>query len=186
MTLDAGARLERILRVLPLVIGRGEVPIDEVRAAGDSTESTDRVVHPYAVLPLRGKWFLVAHCERSGSLRFFRVDRIHEMDRLSESFERPEGLDLDALVAGGRGFGSESAERLVVRYSPRVARWIAEREPGDAEQDGSFVVSHPLADDAWAVRHVLQYGPDAEVLAPARVRARVIATLTAMARSAGG
>jgi predicted DNA-binding transcriptional regulator YafY len=68
----------------------------------------------------------------------------------------------------------------VIRYSPRIARWIAEREEGDQEEDGSFTVSHPLADDAWAVRHVLQYGPEAEVLAPWRIRERVSATLREM------
>ena len=84
--------------------------------------------------------------------------------------------------SGERAFVSPSAERLVVRYSPRIARWIAEREEGELEADGSFVVSHPLADDAWAVRHVLQYGPEAEVLEPARVREKLVATLREMAR----
>ena len=77
---------------------------------------------------------------------------------------------------------SASAERLVVRYSARIARWISEREEGELAADGSFVVSHPLADDAWAVRHVLQYGPEAEVLEPARVRERLATTLRAMMR----
>ena len=152
---------------------------------GDSAESTERVVQPYAVLPVRGKWFLVAHCERSNGVRFFRVDRIQRAERLGESFVRPKAFDLDALLAGGRAFGAETSERLVVKYSPRIARWIAEREEGEQEGDGSFVVSHPLADDAWAVRHVLQYGPDARVLAPGRVRERVVSTLRAMAGSAG-
>ena len=86
------------------------------------------------------------------------------------------------MLRGERAFVSPSAERLVVRYSPRIARWIAEREEGELEADGSFVVSHPLADDAWAVRHVLQYGPEAEVLEPARVREKLVATLREMAR----
>ena len=59
---------------------------------------------------------------------------------------------------------------MTVRYSPRIARWIAEREEGDLADDGSFVVKHPLADTDWAVRHVLQYGPEAEVVEPAAVR----------------
>ena len=61
-------------------------------------------------------------------------------------------------------------EHLEVRYSATVARWIAERESGVAHPDGSFVVRYPLADEAWAVRHVLQYGPDAVIVAPARLR----------------
>src|SRR5262249_41656260 len=81
---------------------------------GDSAESTERVVHPYAVLPVRGKWFLVAWCERTDAVRFFRVDRIQSAERLAERFTRPKGVDLEALVPQDRAFGSSAAERLVV------------------------------------------------------------------------
>jgi proteasome accessory factor C len=152
---------------------------------GNSAESTERVVHPYAILPVRGKWFLVAWCERSDGVRFFRVDRIQSVERLTERFTRPKDVDLDALLAHDGALVSPAAERLVVEYSPRIARWIAEREDGEQMPDGSFIVSHPLADDAWAVRHVLQYGPEARVLSPDRVRDEVIATLHSMAERHG-
>jgi predicted DNA-binding transcriptional regulator YafY len=42
-------------------------------------------------------------------------------------------------------------------------------------------IAHPLADTAWAVRHVLQYGPDAEVVEPEEVRALVRRRLEEMA-----
>ena len=83
---------------------------------GGSEESTERVVHPYAVLPVRGAWFLVAHCERSEGVRFFRVDRVLSAASLTETFERRPDVDLDALLSAERALVSESAERLVVRY----------------------------------------------------------------------
>jgi predicted DNA-binding transcriptional regulator YafY len=64
-----------------------------------------------------------------------------------------------------------------------VARWIAEREGVPTAADGSVVVRYPLADRDWAVRHVLQYGEDAVVLAPATVQRAVLAVLD---RLAGG
>ena len=148
---------------------------------GDGRKASERVVHPYAVLPMRGKWFLIGHCERAGALRFFRVDRIESGERSGESFEPPADFDIQNVAMPDRPLVSESAERLVVKYSPRIARWIGEREEGTTEADGSLVVSHPLADDAWAVQHVLQYGPDAVVLEPRRVRDRVASTLRRMA-----
>ena len=39
--------------------------------------------------------------------------------------------------------------------------------------DGAVTVEYPLGDEDWAVRHVLQYGPDAEVVAPDSVRESV-------------
>jgi proteasome accessory factor C len=168
-----------------------EAALDALRAAatelrkvrmvyrrGDSSESTERTVHPYVVVPVRGKWFLVAHCERTEAMRFFRVDRIQNLEPTADSFARPADVASISGVSGA--LVSAASERLVVRYSPAIARWIAEREDGEPAPDGSLVVSHPLADDAWAVRHVLQYGPEAEVLEPARVREKVLAVLERM------
>jgi predicted DNA-binding transcriptional regulator YafY len=47
---------------------------------------------------------------------------------------------------------------------------VAEREGVRPAEDGSLTLEHPVADESWAVRHVLQYGPDAEVLAPDSIR----------------
>ena len=44
-------------------------------------------------------------------------------------------------------------------------------------------MEHPLADRDWAVRHVLQYGPDVTVLEPAEVREAVVRRLEAMAQA---
>ena len=68
-----------------------------------------------------------------------------------------------------------------MRYSPRIARWIAEREGKPLAEDGSLTLDHPLADTDWAVRHVLQYGPDATVVEPMEVREAVVRRLEAMA-----
>jgi len=67
-----------------------------------------------------------------------------------------------------------------VRYSARVARWIAERDGVELDADGSLTMEHPLADVQWGVRHVLQYGPDAEVLEPADVRVEVVRRLSGL------
>ena len=46
--------------------------------------------------------------------------------------------------------------------------------------DGSLTMEHPLLDVQWGVRHVLQYGPDAEVMEPAGVREEVARRLAAL------
>ena len=69
-----------------------------------------------------------------------------------------------------------------VRYGPRIARWIAEREGTPIEADGSTVVEHEAITEDWAVRHVLRYGPDAEILEPAALRAAVARRLADMLR----
>ena len=87
---------------------------------------------------------------------------------------------------GVRIFRVDRILEVRVRYSPRIARWIAEREEGVWDADGSFVVNHRAVDPHWVVRHVLQYGPDAVVLEPEKVR-RVVGNLgTSVPESAHG
>jgi predicted DNA-binding transcriptional regulator YafY len=137
-------------------------------ASAGVVEATERTVAPLSLLPNRGRWFLVA---LSGEdVRVYRLDRMEEARLLEESFERPVGRALEELVVNGRVFIGETTERLVVRYSSRIAPWIMEREGKERDVDGSVTVEYPLGDAEWAVGHVLQYGPDAEVLGPVRVR----------------
>jgi proteasome accessory factor C len=140
---------------------------------GDATESSERVICPYELVIARGSWYLAAQCDAGEALRVFRLDRIESAELQRERFELPKAFSAAELMKQGRAFVSDAPSALRVRYSARIARWIAEREGGTLEADGSLVVDHPLADPEWAVRHVLQYGPEAEVVAPESVREAV-------------
>lgn len=148
-------------------------------------ETTHRTIAPYALVVASGMFYVVAYCERSEGLRIFRMDRVEAAEVGEERFDLPAGFSLDAVLRDGRAFHAEQVRTLRVRYSPRIARWIAEREGRSPAADGSLTVEHPLADEDWAIRHVLQYGPDAEVLAPAELRTAVRARLCAMMADAG-
>lgn len=137
---------------------------------GDASEATVRSVSPYALIAARGTYYMVAHCDDSKGIRVFRIDRIGDVVNTGEHFEIPDSFSLDDVAAHGRVLHTDDSRTMTVRYSPRIARWIAEREQGEVGADGSVVVQHPLADMDWGMRHVLQYGPDAEVLEPAELR----------------
>jgi proteasome accessory factor C len=147
--------------------------------------ATDRVVRPYALVVASGMWYAVAFCERSDALRVLRLDRVEGAEVLAEPYAEPADFSLDTVLRDGKVLSVREPQTLRVRYSPRVARWIAEREGKTPDADGSLTLEHPLADAEWAVRHVLQYGPDAEVLAPAEVRELVAARLAGIAAALG-
>ena len=150
------------------------------RKSGASAPA-ERAVHPYALVAANGAWYLVAHCESVSAVRIFRLDRVTSVEpHGQERFELPAGFSLEEVVKEGRVFSAPDASCMRVRYSPRIARWIAEREGHTPDADGSITVEHPLADHAWAVRHVLQYGADAEVLEPTSVRDAVVGRLRAL------
>lgn len=146
----------------------------------DGSPPGERTVCPYALVFARGMWYLVAYCEECSGLRIFRADRVHHATSLEQRFRVPEEFSVAEVLREGRAFRAEQTGRLVVRYSPRIARWIAEREGKQPTEDGALTVDYPLADLDWAVRHVLQYGPDAEILEPVEAREMVAARLRGM------
>jgi proteasome accessory factor C len=147
------------------------------RSSG-ATSSTVREVCPHSLAFVEQMWYVVS-TNSAEEMRLFRVDRIENVEILGDSFERNPEL-ASKLTSAGRAFYSTTNERMTVRYSPRIARWLAEREGKKLDADGGLTLEHPLADESWAIRHVLQYGPDAEILSPARLRQQLVAKLAAV------
>jgi proteasome accessory factor C len=148
------------------------------RKAG-AEAAADRLLCPYGIVYTSGMWYVVADCGEE-ELRIFRLDRVEAVEVLETRYEAPRDFSLDAVIRDGKAFQSAGAGTLRVRYSPKIARWIAEREGRTVADDGSLVLEHPLADAEWGVRHVLQYGPDAEVLDPPEVREAIVRRLTGL------
>lgn len=153
----------------------------EYQRPTDAQPGTRRV-RPYALVRADATVYMVAWCERAEGLRVFRLDRVTGAVATPDVFQVPGDFSLAQVLQQGHVFAREERpeETLVVRYSPQVARWVAERTGRAVAADGTLDVPYPLADEAWAVRHVLQYGPDAIVLSPASLRDRVVAVLDAL------
>lgn len=152
--------------------------------SADAESASERTVHPYGLACTRGAWFLVAFCELRNGPRTFRVDRISTVSVLEDQEAPvPDAFSLDDVMKQGRALATEDCESLRVRYAPKIARFMVEAEAGTWDADGWFVVEYPLLDDRWAVRHVLKYGAEAEVLAPERIRHAVAERLRAALES---
>ena len=133
-----------------------------------------RSIEPHQIVFAEGRVYVVAWCRKSAGWRNFRADRVLDAMLERETFEPRAGFT--PFTEGEQVFraDADAVDEVAVRFSPEVARWLEERHPS-AERlaDGSAVVTFTVADPAWLVRHVLQYGPDAEVLAPEEYREAV-------------
>lgn len=165
---------EHLRRLREALRNRRQVRLSYRKAGAES--ATERLLCPYGIVFTSGMWYVVANCGED-DVRIFRLDRVEGVQVLATTYERPKDFSLDDVLRQGRAFQGAGLGTLRVRYSPRIARWIAEREGEALEPDGSLVMEHPLADVDWAVRHVLQYGPDAEVLEPPEVRRAIVERL---------
>jgi proteasome accessory factor C len=131
-----------------------------------------RTIEPYRLAYANGSWYVLGRDAELDQIRIFRADRILDAEILDVDFLVPHDFDARAYVRDdGRVFQKQDHTRAVVRYSPRVARWITERTNVEPDADGCVVVEHEVGDADWLVRHVLQYGPEAEVISPDSLRA---------------
>lgn len=179
---DLGQEAEatrQIRRDLQQCIRQRRVATILYRAAAQSEDGSRRV-YPLGIVWSRGMWYLVAWCERNDGLRVFRFDRIASARCETERYRAVDGFALESVLRDGRVLVGDPAEPMRVRYSARIARWIAEREGTAIDPDGTTTVEHEVFSEDWALRHVLRYGPDAELLEPAALRDAIARRLDAL------
>lgn len=142
-----------------------------------------RRVAPLLLVHAEGRWYLLGRDLDREGFRAFRLDRVVDAEVTEERFT-PSAEDDQAMEAflqdgrvqdGGREDDAEAFE-AVVDYAPSIARWIREHGWENTEElpDGGLRVRHQLLDPEWLLRHVLWYGPDAHVLEPDWMRARIV------------
>ena len=148
-------------------------------AAEHDLSSAARSVEPHQVAYAEGRWYVVAWCRRGEGWRHFRADRVLDASLEEETFtSRPDHRDIETPA---ETFRKESHPVPVrVRFTPAVARWLAERYP-DARPlaGGGLEVEFQVLEPHWLVRHILQYGADAEVIEPPAIRALMRKVLAA-------
>lgn len=158
-----------------------------LRVEFDYTGGNRRSLNPYGLLSRGGYWYVVGHDLVRGAIRSFRVDRIiGDVVVTTDTFDRPEGFDVEAAVA-------TDAQMLGDAGSPEVARVLIDsnlapsviREFGEAcvveQRDTGVVVEVPCANRGAFRSWVLGLVAGAEVLSPAEVRNDIIAWLDELA-----
>ena len=143
----------------------------EIVYAGSGRGAGARVVEVHHVVRAHGHSYLIAWCRSRSGQRHFRADRVLEARLLDETFT-PRFLFDDAR--GGDVFMAPDEQRteVTVRFTRAISRWLCEQhDEAVPDERGGVTVTYPVADPAWLVRTVLQYGPEAEVVSPPAFRA---------------
>ena len=166
----SGAPSEELEQVLAAARrARDERKKLEILYCASAGEPSRRVVHVHQIVEAAGRWYVVAWCEKVGDFRNFRADRVLEARLLEREF-RPQVL-FKPVRKAEELLRADEVVTAKVAFSPRVARWLKERYADGREgADGRYVVTFRVADPAWFVREVLQYGAEAEVLEPEGLR----------------
>jgi proteasome accessory factor B len=143
-----------------------------------------RRLAPHGIGHRKGHWYLAG--VEGDATRVYRIDRMGRIVVGGESnaFARTPGVTVRrALADHPWETGTGEADQVTVRFDPTAAWWATRRLSGhDAVtlSDGSIEVvlqvTHLDAFLGW----VLSFGPEAEVVGPAEVRAAVVERVRAV------
>ncbi|GAA2074298.1 helix-turn-helix transcriptional regulator [Actinomadura alba] len=143
-----------------------------------------RTVEPYGLVLKGGSWYLVGRVE--GGHRTYRVDRIASAEPTGATFTRDDAFDLPGhwSARAAEFVASLLTEHVTVRLSPtgvRALRFAVEppalqeatAAAGEPDEHGWIVTSLPVESLDVAYTVLLRLGPEAEVLEPPSLRARM-------------
>jgi len=142
-------------------------------------KESERVISPQRLTQYRNSWYLDAWCHQAQGLRSFALERVREQTLVDEPAREVKPGELSAHFDQSYGIFSGPAEHLAeLRFTPEMARWIAEEnwhpdQQGGFEADGTWLLKLPFSNSRELVMDILRYGADVEVIGPDFLREAV-------------
>lgn len=151
-------------------------------------EVTRRKVDPLGLVYYSDSWNLVAYDHLRRDIRNFRLDRIHRMRVLQDTFRRPPDFDLAAYLRE-KGSTADSV-RIELWFADRAYRWAKRSIPAEVEEEvreGDGVrIAFAFENLDYLARWLLRYGTDVQVRHPAALRAALRERAEELVRHYGG
>jgi predicted DNA-binding transcriptional regulator YafY len=157
--------------------------------AASTNSEGDRVIDPYLLHIYRGtNPYVIGFCQKRQAIRWFRVDRIKQLEVLNERFVRDPKFDAKAHLEQifQAEVGSEPID-VAIWFDGRTAPYIRERrwhptQMLEEHDDGAVTLRMTVRGMNDLKRWVLGYGMGAKVLGPPELIALVRQDLGGMVR----
>lgn len=142
------------------ILERKIIEFDYYSPSGKSS----RQVKPYRILYRWSNWYLVGWCLMRQDYRFFKLNRLWQLQVTAESF-LPEKIEDEVLAMGTHLCDDKPFEVL---FHKRIEYLVIETygPKSYVEIDEGLLFSGHYTDEAFIVRWLLSFGKDAEVMSP--------------------
>ena len=147
---------------------------------------SSREISPQRLIYYRDNWYLDSWCHWRKALRSFSVDAIKQVEMLVETAKDIDETYLNNELASGYGiFSGAETDQAVLRFSPRIARWVSRElwhslQQSEYDESGYYILHIPYSQDTELIMDILKHGPEVEVLQPPELRRKVIDRIGAM------
>jgi predicted DNA-binding transcriptional regulator YafY len=141
-----------------------------------SDSETSREISPQRLTHYRDSWYLDAWCHLREGLRSFSVDAVRQLEIIAQPAVDADENQLNKELESGYGiFSGVETEQAVLRFSPKLARWVSDElwhpeQTSEYDEKGYFILRVPYSNDTELLMDILKYGAEVEVLEPLKLR----------------
>jgi predicted DNA-binding transcriptional regulator YafY len=145
-----------------------------------SNSQTSREISPQRLTRYRDSWYLDAWCHLREGLRSFSVDAVQKLEISSQPAIDTDENQLNKELESGYGiFSGADTEQAVLRFSPKLARWVSNElwhpeQGSEYDDNGYFILRVPYSNDTELMMDILKYGAQVEVLEPLKLRDKML------------
>ena len=149
------------------------------------------VLHPYTLATFRQGLYLFAFDADAGRVKTFAIERFVDMvRRRRERFAVPVGWKPEAHIAHAFGIISGPPHEVILAVDEEVGTYLRERtwHPSQTHRslpDGRMELRFQVALTVELSQWILSFGPQVEVLSPARLRTQIGEALSQAAKRYG-
>jgi predicted DNA-binding transcriptional regulator YafY len=144
-----------------------------------------RAVDPLKLVNYQGRWYLLAWCRLRRGKRMFHLSRIQTIRMTKQQVEHQLGKGDDYLTGVFGIFKGKATFTASIALTGQAAETVREQHWHPDQQieqtDTGILLQLPVADDRELLMKVLQFGEEAEVLAPETLRNTIKEKILSMA-----
>jgi predicted DNA-binding transcriptional regulator YafY len=149
-----------------------------------------RNLAPYRLWYFDGTFYLIAYCYLRRDVRVFAVDRIRAIELLAETFHRPDERIVDGFMETSFGVFRGEKVHVTICFAPQVAGYIREKKWHATQKltrlkNGGVQFEADVAGIQEIKYWVMQWGAQAEVISPGKLRREIQTEAAALLRLYG-
>ena len=141
-----------------------------------NSDRTERIIHPYKLIPYKKFWYCIAYCELRNDYRDFKLTRIQDYQIYEERFQRDESFRLEDYIGKTSIYADTYFVELHVKppFSKILSEKIySEDQEIEQQQDGSIIFRATMSGLPELTSFVLSMGSAVQVLGPNELRQSV-------------
>jgi len=151
-----------------------------------SGKKSQRRIDPMKLVNYQGRWYLLAWCETRRERRMFHLARMEEVTLTGSQIGHAMEQDDSWLTDSFGIFKGPVVFHATIRFTGMAAE-IVRRQQWHPDQkleakEDETLLSLPVADDRELIMKVLQFGSQAEIVAPKALRQRLQQEILQMSR----